>query len=123
MHASCRSYWDFTWTEDEKQELPLPAPGAMLCGDVTPSAHACCPGDLRLPSPAHGTVLDALGVLRHATLRPSRGTQAVPTELSALAAHLSTRVQAATTLLLAATTPRCTSTISSRSATEALSWR
>ncbi|KAI7840354.1 hypothetical protein COHA_005900 [Chlorella ohadii] len=31
------SYWDFTRTLDEKQELPLPAPGAMLCGDVTPS--------------------------------------------------------------------------------------
>ncbi|PRW55973.1 WD40 subgroup [Chlorella sorokiniana] len=30
------SYWDFTRSQDE-QELPLPAPGAMLCGDVTPS--------------------------------------------------------------------------------------
>lgn len=32
------SYWKLAErSEGEKQELPLPAPGAMLCGDVKPS--------------------------------------------------------------------------------------
>lgn len=32
------SFWNFANRgDDEKQELPLPAPGAVLCGDVSPS--------------------------------------------------------------------------------------
>lgn len=35
------SFWNLcSRGEEEKQELPLPAPGAMLCGDVTPGAPA-----------------------------------------------------------------------------------
>ena len=39
------SYWNFAQRgEEEKQELPLPAPGAVLCGDVKPGACVRAPG-------------------------------------------------------------------------------
>ncbi len=143
------SYWDFTRTLDDKQELPLPAPGAMLCGDVTPSERALWLGG------AHGAANSVALCACQRTSRQHMLTRACllrlgcwlhmrPAEIcidscvpaSKLAGRASLHAvghsigcphvcspQAATTLLRAATTPRCTSTTSSSMAMGAWRWR
>lgn len=93
------SYWNFAARAgEEKQELPLPAPGAMLCGDVTPGATRSRLGPRCASSgcPASFQLRRARCPLHYAPL---------------CVCHAS---QVATTSSPAATTPRCTSTTSGR---------